>query len=52
MYGGHIVDDIDRCLCTNYLQNIMHDELFDDLELFPFLDPKASHYTFRMPGQI
>jgi len=24
MYGGHIVDGIDRILCNAYLKNIMH----------------------------
>jgi len=37
MYGGHIVDDWDRRLCMNYLWNMMKDELFDELELFPFI---------------
>ena len=49
MYGGHVVDDIDRRLVTSYLQNIMYDDLFDELELFPYLDPK-SHYSFKVPG--
>jgi dynein heavy chain len=51
MYGGHIVDDIDRRLCTSYLYYLMVDELFDDLELFPYLDPKMSHLSFKVPGQ-
>jgi dynein heavy chain len=38
MYGGHIVDDWDRRLCNNYLFNIMHDGLWDELELFPFCE--------------
>lgn len=29
----------------------MHDELFDDLELFPFLDPKQSQYSFKCTAQ-
>lgn len=49
MYGGHIVNDLDRRLCTNYLQNIMHDGLFDELELFPFIEGKG--LTFKVPGQ-
>ena len=42
MYGGHIVDDWDRRLCNNYLFNIMNDQLFDELELFPYLDAKVA----------
>jgi len=49
MYGGHIVDDWDRRLCNNYLFNIMHEGLFDELELFPYLDGK--NMSFKVPGQ-
>jgi dynein heavy chain len=38
MYGGHITDDWDRVLCATYLDSIMKDDLFDDVELFPFVD--------------
>jgi hypothetical protein len=27
------------------------DELFDDLELFPFLDPKMTHLSFKCTAQ-
>lgn len=36
MYGGHIVNDFDRLLCTSYLEHFMKDELLDEMELFPF----------------
>lgn len=48
VYGGHIVNDIDRILANAYLKNCMVDELFDDLELFPYLDPKMSHLSFKV----
>jgi dynein heavy chain len=48
MYGGHIVDDWDRRLCNNYLFNIMHEGLFDELELFPFIEGKG--ISFKVPG--
>jgi len=48
MYGGHIVDDWDRRLCNSYLQNIMMEQLFDELELFPYIEGKG--YTFKVPG--
>jgi dynein heavy chain len=38
MYGGHITDDWDRILCGTYLDSVMKDDLFDDVELFPFVD--------------
>lgn len=47
MYGGHIVDDWDRRLCNAYLQQIMNEGLFDELELFPFIDGK--NLSFKVP---
>jgi dynein heavy chain len=38
MYGGHITDDRDRRLCETYLNSVMKDDLFDDVELFPYVD--------------
>jgi dynein heavy chain len=38
MYGGHVVDDLDRELVLTYLDHYMRDELFDEMELFPFAD--------------
>ena len=49
MYGGHIVDDWDRKLCLGYLDNIMDEKLFDEYELFPFIDPKSG-LSFRVPA--
>ena len=49
MYGGHIVDDWDRKLCNNYLLNIMNEGLFDELELFPFVDSQKGP-SFKVPG--
>ena len=48
MYGGHIVDDWDRRLCNAYLDNCMHDGLFDELELFPYIEGKG--ISFKVPG--
>lgn len=47
MYGGHIVDDWDRRLTMHYLWNVMKDELFDELELFPFIEGKG--ISFKCP---
>lgn len=49
MYGGHIVDDWDRRLCISYLINIMNEQLFDELELFPYINEKESKLTFKCP---
>ena len=48
MYGGHIVDDWDRRLCMSYLDNVMHEGLFDELELFPFIEGK--NLSFKVPA--
>jgi dynein heavy chain len=49
MYGGHIVDNWDRILCSSYLNNIMTEKLFDEAELFPYIEGK--NYSFKVPGQ-
>ena len=50
MYGGHIVNDLDRQLCVTYLDHFLRDELLDEMELFPFVgDEKAS---FKTPGAV
>ena len=50
MYGGHIVNDLDRLLCVTYLEHFLRDELLDEMELFPFVsDEKAS---FKTPGAV
>ncbi|OQS01914.1 dynein heavy chain [Thraustotheca clavata] len=38
MYGGHIVNDIDRLVCNTYLAYFLRDELLDELAMFPYLD--------------
>lgn len=40
MYGGHIIDDLDRKLCNSYLEHMMNPNLFEELELFPFIEGK------------
>lgn len=47
MYGGHIVDDWDRRLAIAYLQNIMCAEIFEEIELFPYIEGK--NLSFRVP---
>jgi len=42
MYGGHIVNDLDRLLSSTYLAHIMRDELLDEMELYPYLDGGAA----------
>jgi dynein heavy chain len=48
MYGGHIVDDWDRRLCMAYLDNTIHEGIFDELELFPFIEGK--NLSFKVPA--
>jgi dynein heavy chain, axonemal len=47
MYGGHIVDGWDRILCSAYLKGLMNENLFDELELFPFIEGK--NVSFKVP---
>ena len=35
MYGGHIIDDYDRLMCSTYLEHFMKDAVLDEMELFP-----------------
>ena len=47
MYGGHIVDDLDRVFCSGFLLNLMNDTLLDEANMFPFTDGKA---VFKCPA--
>ena len=38
MYGGHIVNDIDRLMCGTYLEYFMKDQLLDEMDLYPYAD--------------
>jgi len=42
MYGGHITDDWDRLLCMTYLRYYMKNELFDELNMIPFVDAASA----------
>ena len=48
MYGGHIVDSLDRVLCNSYLRQFMVPQLFEELELFPFVENKG--ISFKVPS--
>jgi dynein heavy chain len=46
MYGGHIVDDWDRRLCSAYLENIMVNELLsEEFELLPYTNNRVNFKT-------
>ena len=47
MYGGHIVDDIDKRFCSTFLENLMNDSLLDEAELYPFIEGK--NISFKSP---
>jgi dynein heavy chain len=45
MYGGHITDKWDRRTCSTYLEILMRELLFEDMELAPkFTVPPAGSY--------
>eukprot|EP01022_Parablepharisma_sp_SALTPOND_P010884 TRINITY_DN144_c0_g3_i1.p1 TRINITY_DN144_c0_g3~~TRINITY_DN144_c0_g3_i1.p1 ORF type:complete len:4665 (-),score=723.90 TRINITY_DN144_c0_g3_i1:29991-43985(-) len=46
MYGGHITDDWDRKLCKAYLDFLMRDELFEEMDMIPY-PPKNSNTSFK-----
>jgi len=48
MYGGHIVNDFDRLMSSEYLNFIMKDELLDETEMYPFNDGEKE--TFKCPA--
>ena len=52
MYGGHIVNDFDRLMSTEYLNFIMKDELLDEMNLFPYVDEGAKVDTFSTPRAL
>jgi len=49
MYGGYITDDWDRIFCSSFLLNLMNEQLFEDVELFPFIEGK-NNITFKCPN--
>jgi dynein heavy chain len=51
LYGGHITDDLDRLLCSTYLEFYMREELLDDMELFPYAESYPLE-TFRSPAVL
>ncbi|ETM55018.1 hypothetical protein L914_01719 [Phytophthora nicotianae] len=38
MYGGHIVNELDRLVAATYLQYFLRDELLEELSMLPFGD--------------
>lgn len=50
MYGGYITDDIDRLMCKTFLINMMNDQLFEEPELFPFVD--KANVSFKCPNAL
>lgn len=43
MYGGHIVNNLDRLLSKTYLDYFMKEELLDEMVMYPYMDSvKAS----------
>jgi len=47
MYGGHVVDNLDRRYVSSCLDNLMQDALLEEKELFPYIEGKG--ITFKSP---
>lgn len=41
MYGGHIVNELDRLVAATYLQYFLRDELLEELSMLPFGDDSS-----------
>ena len=51
IYGGHVVNDLDRLLVCTYLDHFLRDELLDEAELVPFArDERGPGASFRSPA--
>ena len=50
MYGGHIVNDFDRLLARTYLDFYLRDELFEEMELFPFCEHEKNASFKTLPA--
>jgi len=48
LYGGHITDNFDRLLCSEYLSFFMREDLLDEMEMFPF-NESFPEERFRSP---
>ena len=51
MYGGHIVNDLDRLLTKTYLDHLMRDDLLDEMQLFPYVSA-ADGVSFLSPPSM
>ena len=49
LYGGHIVNDFDRAVCTAYCEHFFREECLDGMELFPFRTGDAG-LGFKAPA--
>jgi hypothetical protein len=47
MYGGHIVDNVDRRFCSTFLENLMTEKILEEEELFPFIEGR--NISFKCP---
>jgi dynein heavy chain len=47
MYGGHIVDNVDRRFCSTFLENLMTEKILEEEELFPFTEGR--NISFKCP---
>jgi len=47
MYGGHIVDNVDRRFCATFLDNLMTEKILEEEELFPFIEGR--NISFKCP---
>lgn len=50
MYGGHIVDNVDRRFCAAFLENLMTERILEEEELFPFIEGR--NISFKCPPPL
>jgi len=50
MYGGHIVDNVDRRFCAAFLENLMTEKILEEEELFPYIEGR--NISFKCPPPL
>ena len=50
MYGGHIVNDLDRTLARTYLEFYMREDLLDEMPMYPYYEATTTLEAIKAPS--